>query len=198
MRNKNVFSTLVAFAALGIGSGFSATGCSSDDDSSGTGGAAGSGTGGTGGTGAKGGTGGKAGGSGATGIDCKAPTGIQQCKDEAFRQGSCEEVGGCACVNCCQELQDCEADPGCVAIRTCANEKGCRGIGCYQDATCKAVIDANGGPTGIPATTGLTLSTCIEPKCPITKCGGSAGTGGTGSDGSAGTAGSGGGDASPG
>ena len=196
MRNRNVFSTVVAFASLGLTFGISAVGCSSDDEG---GGAAGTvGTGGSGGSGAKGGSGGKSGSAGASAIDCKSPTGIQQCKDEAInKQGSCEEVGGCACANCCQELQDCEIDPGCKAIRTCATEKGCRGIGCYQDATCKAEIDANGGPTGIPATTGLTLSTCVEAKCPITTCGGG-GTGGTGSDGSAGKGGSGGGDASPG
>jgi hypothetical protein len=119
-------------------------------------------------------------------LDCSTAAGKDCCKQLAQQQATqsgqkyCQDVQGCACENCCTELQDCQADPNCVPIRDCGQTTGCRGLACYQDATCKAVIDANGGPTGVGAGIASALSNCLagNPQgnpptpalCPTTTC----------------------------
>jgi hypothetical protein len=101
-------------------------------------------------------------------IVCGTAAGDAECKRRGA-ETTCEAVSNCSCESCCQELADCDADPGCRNILNCATETGCRGIPCYQPATCQAVIDENGGPTGVPASIATILSDCVvAAACPST------------------------------
>jgi hypothetical protein len=52
----------------------------------------------------------------------------------------------CVATSCAAEALACCKQPGCLDIVQCGREKLCSGIDCYQEDTCKAVIDAAGGP----------------------------------------------------
>ena len=82
---------------------------------------------------------------------------VAQCKTQAAAQspGSPTDQAtcgaGCTCTECPSEMLSCGNDLDdngyCATILKCAQDHNCTGVACYQDATCKSVIDAapNGG-----------------------------------------------------
>lgn len=75
-----------------------------------------------------------------------------------------DACGECACNNCLNELHECQQDEGCTAIRMCAQEAMCSGIACL--GPCGDTIDMYGGLGGPSAQMALTLSGCVDDKCP--------------------------------
>ena len=142
MRSISVLALGLAVLG-GTACGSDATDTEPGNPSGGTGGAGNDGDGGDGGAHAD-----NDGDGGATADECGSAEKIAECKTRAADEGTCAEVGDCACDNCVCELGACEADAGCTDIRACAQEKGCLGIACYAPTTCQGVIDDNGGPTG--------------------------------------------------
>jgi hypothetical protein len=73
-----------------------------------------------------------------------------------------DSCGNCLCKQCFSPLSQCFNDDNfeCLAIFACVESTGCSGIGCYQDDTCKPIIDAFGGLTGDAATKAIALATC--------------------------------------
>jgi hypothetical protein len=141
------------------GTNVPAAGTGSGDNDGGSGGS---------GTDGDGGSSGDDGDGGTTASECGTAEKITECKEKAAGEGTCAEVGDCACDNCVCELGDCEADAGCTAIRACAQEKDCLGVACYAEATCQGVIDENGGPMGPSTALATALSTCVEAiPCPV-------------------------------
>jgi hypothetical protein len=76
----------------------------------------------------------------------------------ACMQGMC----GSCCSSCFSEWCQCQQDPGCIEMMACAFATGCHNVGCYQPATCQAVIDEWGGPTGSSVSVALSLDQCTE------------------------------------
>ena len=111
------------------------------------------------------GTGGAAGVGGTGAGGCTAATCLKSAP------GLTRDCRDCACASCTQQTCDCSNDVGCLVIMLCIFESGCRGVACYQDSTCKAVIDGNGGPTSVPSALALALSQCLEPNCPCISMG---------------------------
>ena len=70
---------------------------------------------------------------------------------------SCDK---CQCQACGSELSTCFSDLGCALIFACAEQKQCQGFGCYQNSTCRSVIDQFGGLTGAPVAEVFALATC--------------------------------------
>jgi hypothetical protein len=173
-----------AAASLRNDGAFGGAGGSGAAGGAGNGGGAGSGGGaGAGGAGGMAGTGG--GGSGATGgsggskdaaVDGDTGDGGALALCKAQSGGTACDY--CACDHCLQEAMDCRADIGCVAIRACAQATHCVGLACYQAGTCRAVIDANGGPVGPSAALAQPLGTCAEAaQCPCSASASDAGAG---------------------
>lgn len=73
-----------------------------------------------------------------------------------------DACGGCLCNDCFDPLAACIADDslGCLAIFGCVQSTGCSGAGCYQNSTCRPLIDALGGLTGPSMTKALELASC--------------------------------------
>jgi hypothetical protein len=116
-----------------------------------TGGAAGSGFGGVAGMGAAG-----AGGSG--GI-------VELCVGAA--QNACDR---CFCSTCGSELNTCFTDIGCASIFVCIQANHCGGLNCYQNATCRGVIDQFGGLTGSAVNEVFSLASCSATSRPACGC----------------------------
>lgn len=133
--------------------------CGTDCSAGGTGGQMG--TGGFVGTGGQMGTGGSAGGTGGqmatggTGGQMGTGGSSWNC-DQAF-PGAC---GSCLCDGCYSELDSCRRDVGCFAILWCIETSGCQGFGCYQQGTCREIIDSFGGISGPSSTSALSLYAC--------------------------------------
>ncbi|MBM4375286.1 MAG: hypothetical protein FJ095_09390 [Deltaproteobacteria bacterium] len=78
----------------------------------------------------------------------------------------------CVVTSCTAEALACCQNEGCLDIVACAQEKGCAGVDCYQEDTCKQVIDDAGGvqiAVGFAAPLG---------ECAVENCAAECGTGG--------------------
>jgi hypothetical protein len=88
--------------------------------------------------------------------------------DGGLSVGQCVVNGGgdactvCVCQSCLSQVTACGNDPGCNSIRMCAAVKGCAGAACYQPQTCRAAIDAAGGPLGASAALAQSLGSCVQ------------------------------------
>lgn len=105
--------------------------CGACGGGSGGQGAGGQGPGGTAGIGGQG-----AGGNLATGGQGVGGAFVELCSD--FLGPLC---GDCLCETCASSIAGCVDDNGCREIFLCAASTGCTGVDCYQDGTCKDVID---------------------------------------------------------
>jgi hypothetical protein len=131
------------FGGFGASGGFSG--------SFGTGGAAGAPFGGFGGVAGAG----EAGAGGSGGI-------VELCVGAA--QSACDK---CVCSTCGSQLNACFTDIGCALIFACVQEQQC-GLNCYQNATCRGVIDQFGGLTGSAVNEVFSLASCsvtTRPGC---------------------------------
>jgi len=70
---------------------------------------------------------------------------------------ACEK---CLCQGCGSELTACFSDVGCALIFACAQQKQCQGFNCYQNSTCRGVIDQFGGLTGPSVSEVFSLASC--------------------------------------
>jgi hypothetical protein len=78
-----------------------------------------------------------------------------------LQSNACGQGDGCLCDYCSCELSSCSGAPGCMAIATCMGQYGCFDVSeCYTAQTCKAVIDANGGPFDYNASSAIELTYC--------------------------------------
>ncbi len=91
--------------------------------------------------------------------DPTADPAVRQCIAASPEVSACVE---CACTSCLVEIKACDDTAGCAAIRACGARSGCSGADCYGENTCREVIDANGGPFGIGASTALTVGQCAD------------------------------------
>ena len=71
----------------------------------------------------------------------------------------------CAADVCEPEQMACCAIDGCLEIVDCARTTGCESLGCYDEATCKAEIDAVGGIASEGVMAAQTLADCAFPMC---------------------------------
>ena len=94
--------------------------------------------------------------------------GTAQCGPDAVDQSDPCEV--CVVNACTLEALICCQTPGCLEIVDCAKATGCTGIDCYTEQTCKAVIDAAGGP-GEVTNDATALGDCALESC-AAECGG--------------------------
>jgi hypothetical protein len=62
--------------------------------------------------------------------------------------GSPPDCQSCLIQSCSSQFIECIQDFGCISIIACAQANGCNGIDCYNDKSCKSVIDQWGGPAG--------------------------------------------------
>ncbi|HEX9619785.1 MAG TPA: hypothetical protein VF989_06605 [Polyangiaceae bacterium] len=128
----------------------------------GVGGVAGTSSSASSGSGGLAGQGGVAGASGSSSSGSGGTGGVGQCVAQA--ESRC---GICACRSCFDELGACIADFGCPVILDCIDRTGCEGLGCYQAATCRGVIDSFGGLLGASMQRAIVLALCtFEADCP--------------------------------
>jgi hypothetical protein len=66
----------------------------------------------------------------------------------------------CLCQGCGSELTACFSDIGCTLIFACVQQKQCQGFNCYQNSTCRGVIDQFGGLTGPSVSEVFSLASC--------------------------------------
>lgn len=112
-------------------------------------------------------------------------TDLQRCLCEGGDTASCEgtepkvdceslddDCMTCACEDCSQEYGNCTASIGCRRIRDCVGSHGCdldssSAYSCDSSDACGDVIDANGGPEGLPKKLFDRLADCaINADCP--------------------------------
>lgn len=105
------------------------------------------------------GCGGDGDGGGAADADAVDDLAVRQCVAAAPEVTACVE---CACASCLDEIMTCDDTPGCAEIRSCGASSGCSGADCYSETTCRQVIDDNGGPFGVAASTALTVGQCAD------------------------------------
>jgi len=67
----------------------------------------------------------------------------------------------CLCKSCGTQINSCFADFGCALIFACVQETGCNGLACYQNATCRPIIDQFGGIAGPSVREVFSLATCV-------------------------------------
>ena len=102
----------------------------------------------------------------------------------SFGGGSCES---CALAACSDVMMTCGATAGCCAIVVCSLLTQCT-MNCYQEQTCKDVIDEAGGPDGEAVKLLSGLGACLTERCPdvCNFIDGGSGGGGQGGSGAAG------------
>jgi hypothetical protein len=66
----------------------------------------------------------------------------------------------CLCQGCGSELTACFSDLGCALIFACVQQQQCQGFSCYQNSTCRGVIDQFGGLTGPSVSEVFSLASC--------------------------------------
>jgi hypothetical protein len=133
--------------------------CGDDESSSSSGGTTTSGSGGSTTTGSGGSTT-SGGGMGGSGPSCML-TAVGECTDVS-NPTACE---CCAAENCETEVTACCNEPGCIAVVNCVVATDCESIACYDDATCKAEIDAAGGLLSAGVTAAQAVGDCVEVPC---------------------------------
>ena len=90
---------------------------------------------------------------------------VQKAKNTCLDRAKSDTCAVCGCNTCLDAITKCYADTSCETIVECGRSKGCRGLDCYQENTCKAVIDGAGGPTGAATIKAQTVSSCTTTKC---------------------------------
>lgn len=71
-----------------------------------------------------------------------------------------DECGQCLCGSCFDSLTTCLGDFGCIAILACLDNTGCSGFDCYQEDTCRGVIDTFGGLASVSTQNAFNLGAC--------------------------------------
>jgi hypothetical protein len=72
-------------------------------------------------------------------------------------QSACNK---CVCQSCGTQLNSCFSDIGCALIFACVAQTQCQGIACYQNSTCRPVIDQFGGLAGPALSEVFSVATC--------------------------------------
>jgi hypothetical protein len=91
---------------------------------------------------------------------CLAPSVPSVCD-----QGFLDDCGNCVCDSCRNHVDTCEGASRCAAIWTCLADTRCELLessdnSCYQEATCRGVIEDNGGLDAKPFNDAVAVRVC--------------------------------------